>query len=376
MKKNILLILIGCLVSLGTLAQTKKTDQIVKLDNSVIEVIIDEVSEDEILYKLPNNPRGPIQKVKKAEVLKLIYASGTVEEINTLQPTAKADKIIRKDGRVIQGKIVSVSPGKVEYKSLDTNDLSVYMVSGADVTKLEYADGTTRELLEKNKKTKATPKKNVTFEQQVAQHSVVAKPRRLLDLPKFVFGIGVDGLYVLEPLSKQWVASGDSTGIQQGVGFSVNTDIHLTKGIALSLLTGYHQWQVQRNYTLKDLATQAKSTQYSTVDKFGIIPLQAGLKLYLAKGFYINPNASFNLITTTFTNKDGDIPNPNGVGATTSSLSKVGYGGNLGFEVYKLPFVIDFSARFQVVNAESFRNIGEPLYYAGLRLGIGFAVDK
>jgi hypothetical protein len=390
MKKAIILFLISSgLMNLSAIAQNKKNDQIVKLDNVVLEVLIDEVSETEIFYKLPNNPKGPLQKISKSEVQKIVFSSGAIDEINQPKPMSKVDKIVRKDGRIIEGKIVSMSIGKVEYKSLSDDDGTVYMVSGADISKVEYSDGTVKDFIAKDKKSqtpktskekkdvsKTEKKKIQTFENQVSNQKPNGKPRQLLDIPRFVVGIGGEGTYALEPLSKKWVATNDSAGIQQGFGISLRTDIHLSKFVAFSLTAGYNQWQVQRNYILKDVKTQTTTTQYSSLDALSIIPIQAGFKFYVAKGFYIMPEGSFNFIASDFKNNDGEVANPNGTSNISASLSKVGFGGSVGCEVYKLPFVIDISAHVHTVKAETFRNIGEPLYFAGLRLGIGFAPSK
>ncbi|MEA5461060.1 hypothetical protein VB796_18505 [Arcicella sp. LKC2W] len=391
MKKIIILSLIGCYITvISAIAQTSKTDQIVKMDNSIILALIDEVTETEIFYKLPSSPKGAMQKIERTEVLKIIYAAGNIDEINKPLAKAKTDRIIRKDGGVVEGIIVSISAGKVEYKNINDDGL-IYMLSGADVAKVEYADGTIKDLSLKSKKEKTvkekterekivkvkTEKKKVqSFENQVTNQQPVAKPRQLLDIPRFVIGIGGEGTYALEPLSKKWVGTNDSLGIQQGFGVSIRTDVHLSKFVAFSFSAGINQWQIQRNYILKDVKTQTTTTQYSSLDKFVMIPLQAGFKFYIAKGFYIMPEASFNIVSSDFKNNDGEIANPNGNTKISSSLSKVGYGGSIGAEVYKLPFVIDISARLHTVKAEDFRTIGEPLYFAGLRLGIGLAPKK
>jgi hypothetical protein len=390
MKKAILLFLISCgLTNIAAIAQNKKNDQIIKLDKVVLEVLIDQVSETEIFYKLPNNQKGPMQKIAKSEVQKIVFSSGAIDQIYQPKNMSIVDKIVRKDGRIIEGKIVSANVGKVEYKTLSDDDGTIYMVSGADISKIEYADGTVKDFIAKDKKPQKntipkvkkevvkTEKKNVQIsENQVSKQKPINKPSPVSDTPRFVVGIGGEGTYALEPLSKKWVATNDSAGIQQGYGISLRTDIHLSKLVAFSLTAGYNQWQIQRNYILKDVKTQSTTTQYSSLDALSIIPIQAGFKFYIAKGFYIMPEASFNFIASDFKNNDGDVANPNGTSKISASLSKVGFGGSVGCEVYKLPFVIDVSAHIHTIKAESFRNIGEPLYFAGLRLGIGFAPSK
>jgi hypothetical protein len=372
------------------LAQTPKTDKIVKQDESILEVIIDEIGEDEILYTLPNAAKNSsLLKIKKAEIWKITYASGKTIILNQKMeatPQEKSDRIVRKGGQVINGKIISVSPQLVKYTTTDANKGEEFMLSGKDVERVEYADGTIKDFSSKSnkkkdpnsstKKPKKDTRKKDDFSQQVAKQKKSSKPRQLLDIPRLVIGVGAEGTYILEPLSKQWVAANDSAGLQQGIGLSFRADFHITKGIALSASVGYNLWQVQRNYVSKDLQTQTNIVQYSSTDKFGIIPVQAGIKLYLAKGFYIMPEASYNIIVSNYSNNNGAVPNPNGTIQVDTKLSKLGYGGSIGFEVYKKSFIIDVSARFNMIQANNFRNFNEPLTYAGLRLGIGFGIDK
>lgn len=381
MKKAILFtFFIGLIMNISAISQTPKNDQIFKMDNSVISCIIDEISETEIFYKLPNNLNGGILKVAKSSVLKITYSNGTTDIINKAKE--KTEKIIKKDGSTIEGKIINVTKDKIEYTNPYSYDGAVYVVSGIEVSKVVYPDGSTKSMAslskafkEKKDKPKVEKKDKIkiqTFEKQYVQQNQTSKPKQVSDLPHFVITAGVDGNYVLEPLSKRWVATDDSAAIQQGIGASLRADLHLTKGIALSATIGFNQWQVQRNYISTDPVSKSKIIQYSSSDKFQTIPIQLGFKLYIANGFYLQPQGTFNLISSTLANKDENILNPNGNGTTKTSLSKIGYGGSIGCEIYKLPFVVDMSVFVQSINANGYKGIDEPLYYTGLRLGVGF----
>lgn len=437
MKKTLLMILITFWLSDRTAFAQVKTDRIYRIDKTIIEGKIEEISETEILYKISGNAKAPVKHIARKDVRRIVYANGKVEELTLpaaskvtsnkqkqkdgvkttetsksaaskeipvvevkkeeekvaeitkpAAPKVMSDRIIRKDGGIVEGKIVNASPGKIEYKNPDDKEETIYFISGADVAKIEYADGRIVDMTasvkppsakkEKNKdKPKSDPvvkkqnRKKITFDQEIAGQSGKGKPRQLLDIPRFVIGVGAEASYVLEPLSKKWVSTSDSIGLQQGFGGSLRADLHVTKGIALSLGAGYNVWQVKRNYVTTDITTNTKVVQYATQDKFQVIPIQAGIKLYLMKGFYLMPEASFNIITASSSYKDGIVVNPNGNKTSSTSVSKIGYGGSIGCEIYKLPTVIDISVRFQVINAEQFRSLNEPLYYAGLRLGIG-----
>lgn len=296
--------------------------------------------------------------------------------------TKKPDKIFRKDGGVIEGKVINASVGKVEYLNLSENDGVVYIVSGYDVAKIEYADGTIKDYTLKEKK-KKIPTTTITekskpsdYDKTITIKKVSPSKKGFLDSPRFVVGIGVEGTYVLEPLSKRWVATNDSAAIQQGYGYIFQADYHITKGVAFNFGIGLNQWKVQRNYLQREAKSQVNTIQYTSTDNFLMIPIQAGLKFYIAKGFYLMPNATYNLLSSKLITKDGLVQNPNGNNEFKFSSNNIGYGGSIGCEVYKRPLIIDLSARFQTANFNKFRSIDEPLSYAGLRLGIGFDVAR
>ncbi len=73
---------------LQTLAQQKK-DCIYRLDKTFLEVVIDEVGDNEIIYFLPNDIQKKPQKIRKHEVWKLVFSNGDVEEINALSQQSR-----------------------------------------------------------------------------------------------------------------------------------------------------------------------------------------------------------------------------------------------------------------------------------------------
>lgn len=81
---GLLLIMVACL---GLYAQPtpKKPDIIQKLDNTQLEVIIDEINKTDILYRKVNDPKGPLYAVPRKDVRKIIWNNGDVEDI-TIPP--------------------------------------------------------------------------------------------------------------------------------------------------------------------------------------------------------------------------------------------------------------------------------------------------
>lgn len=89
------LFLASFLLLLGTCtflyAQTaKKPDVIQKLDNTSLEVVIDEINKTDILYRKPNDPKGPLYALPKKDIRRIIWSNGEVEEITA--PPAPAQK--------------------------------------------------------------------------------------------------------------------------------------------------------------------------------------------------------------------------------------------------------------------------------------------
>ncbi len=76
----------------GVRAQTtpKKPDVIHKLDNTTLEVIIDEINKTDILYRKVTDSKGPLYALPKREVRKIVWNNGDVEDITV--PPAPAQK--------------------------------------------------------------------------------------------------------------------------------------------------------------------------------------------------------------------------------------------------------------------------------------------
>lgn len=67
----------------------KKPDVIQKMDKTSLEVVIDEINKTEILYRKPNDPKGPLYALPKKDVNKIIWNNGNIEEVNAVPVTAQ-----------------------------------------------------------------------------------------------------------------------------------------------------------------------------------------------------------------------------------------------------------------------------------------------
>ena len=81
-----LCILIFCLASAGSIsAQSRKNDNILKRDSSVIEAVILTVTDQTIQYKKVSDPQGPVFHILKNDVAKVIYGNGETETFKQQQ---------------------------------------------------------------------------------------------------------------------------------------------------------------------------------------------------------------------------------------------------------------------------------------------------
>ena len=84
MKKNILLLF--ALIGFGTAVMAQ--DLIITKDKAKIYATVTEVNENDIRYKLFDNPSGPVYFLKKSEIASILYENGYVDvfNINTSVP--------------------------------------------------------------------------------------------------------------------------------------------------------------------------------------------------------------------------------------------------------------------------------------------------
>lgn len=67
----------------------KKPDVIQKLDNTSLEVAIDEINKTDILYRKTNDSKGPLYALPKKDIRRIIWSNGEVEEITALPAPAQ-----------------------------------------------------------------------------------------------------------------------------------------------------------------------------------------------------------------------------------------------------------------------------------------------
>ncbi|MCF0060636.1 hypothetical protein MUK70_15440 [Dyadobacter chenwenxiniae] len=90
-----IILLLSILICGNSIAQTpvRKPDKIFKGDQTIMEVLIEEVNKTDIAYKKLSDPKGPLYAIPKKDVWKIIWNNGEIEEVNPpVTATAKARK--------------------------------------------------------------------------------------------------------------------------------------------------------------------------------------------------------------------------------------------------------------------------------------------
>lgn len=89
-------------------ASARKPDKIHRLDQTVVEGLIEEVNKSEVQYKKVNDPTGPLYAIPRKEIWKIIWNNGDEEQINPLvRPKGATQKPI---GLLVKKKTTDASP--------------------------------------------------------------------------------------------------------------------------------------------------------------------------------------------------------------------------------------------------------------------------
>ncbi|MFN4144995.1 MAG: hypothetical protein ACK4GN_04160 [Runella sp.] len=380
----------------GIMAQTRN-DLIYKVDQTSFAANVDEIGEAEIMYFLPTDAlKQRPQRIAKAQVWKIVFANGDVEELN--QPQAKApvvatnDRIVQKNGTVLEGNVVKVGERTVEYRRVGATSGPVYEIEIAKLNRIEYANGEVEKFVKtlavkptsssskptaaakpKSEKAKTAAKPATSKpKKEVAQRAPRVKPTRTkapaTDREFFSLTAGGDAAYVLG--AKEWTDEKRGIGMGIGAGASVSASLHITRWLAITANGGLLQWEIERNF--KDSLSSNLLMRRNNVIK--MIPINAGLKIYPAKGFYIAPQVSYTLYQETGSDFDPKTE-------TTTEFfgykgNKLGYRGEIGYEHRGKGFRWQLGVYYSTLlikDLNEFKKI-DPMSFVGARLAIGFGL--
>ncbi|WP_090373946.1 hypothetical protein [Dyadobacter sp. SG02] len=280
------------------------------------------------------------------------------------QNVQKPDLIFTRNKTVLEAKIDSVGTESVYYHSFIQAGKGPLKLSLTEVTSVRYADG--REQTFDRQPVQSGERINVKKEKRTSSRQDKPKREKPKDTgrrPVVSATIAAEGMRMLG--NDNWVKDDEKAAFENGVGATAALDLHLTGRFAVSVSGGYNQWRVSRNYA------ENGEVKFNAKTSFTEIPLHLGLKLYPFKGLYLMPEGGYHIYT--FDYQDGTELSEKIAGGS------VAYGGRIGYELRTGVFLMDISAKYNLVNVgdlgNGFSGMGAARY-AGVRLGVGFIQRK
>ncbi|MCF0075181.1 porin family protein [Dyadobacter sp. CY261] len=281
------------------------------------------------------------------------------------QNVQKPDLIFTRNKSVLEARIDSVGAESVYYHSFSRAEKVPLKLLLTEIVSVRFADGREQRF---DKQPAHTVERISAGVKKEKSANLQEEPKRVKSVdkghrPAITMTIGAEGMHMLG--NDNWVKDDEKAAFGNGVGATAALDLHLTGHFALSVSGGYNQWRVSRNYV------EDGQTRFSAKTSFIEIPLHLGLKLYPFKGLYLMPEGGYHIYT--FEYQDGTELSEN---ITGGSLA---YGGRVGYELRTGVFLMDISAKYNLVNigdlGNGFAGMG-PARYAGVRLGVGFIKRK
>jgi hypothetical protein len=186
--------------------------------------------------------------------------------------------------------------------------------------------------------------------------------------------LGPEFSYYPDPINnnRAWLNDSTGFGMKQNIGASIRFDYRLLKPLAVSITAGYFGWELARRYTRNG------TNEYTETKRLTQIPVQLGVKIYPAGGFYIMPEAGANFLFASVKTSDTH-PTPANESVQSTPIT---YGASLGYEIRAKALLLDLSVRYQILNVNNFsykefkQNLNEQVNIASIRLGIGFNTFK
>lgn len=183
----------------------------------------------------------------------------------------------------------------------------------------------------------------------------------------FTVTVGGGGTYIPGGISDQWVVPENGLGVLYGFFGDVNAMVKVSKVFGVSASVGKSFTSVRKNYVTEGVP------QYSSDQKIDNIPVTLGVRIYLGKTFYFEPQLGYNLMSL---DTETSEEHPFGEYQSTDEDKKFTFGGALGLDIRKGNMAFNLAGQFLTSDNQETFGIIQPLSYAGLRLGIGFGTKK
>lgn len=183
----------------------------------------------------------------------------------------------------------------------------------------------------------------------------------------FALTLGGGGTYLISPLTSQWVLPENGLGILYGFLGDAQLVLNVTPKVGVMLGGGKSFTAVRKNYITEDIF------QYSSDHRIDNIPIALGVRFYMGKTLYFEPQLGYNLMKLSTTTS---VKHPFGQYETLDEATKFTFGGGIGVDIRKGNFSTDIKVLFMTSDNQDTFGIIQPLTYAGVRLGIGFGTKK
>lgn len=362
--------------------KAQKADIIYQVNGREIRTYMLQVKEREATYRIRNTKNATTYKMPTDSIVKVRYASGRVyyyqiqrlsgRPVNIPKPQfqpptipsqlqkkpkgQKPDLILTKDRRIIECEIIEITDREIEYTAFTDDTQKIRTLRRKDILGHE-----------KNLPEKPQPPVIV---QKVEQKKIedTVKVNSIASSYRLYFS----GVYIAPQFSPQWATDQIGLGLRNGIGAFFAYQYRFSKQIGLAFNGGYHQWEVERQFT------RSQQTVYQTNERLTRTSFTFDLRAYLKRNFYISSNCNTQLISLLSTSsKDYLLPSYN----RHQYSFYLGYGAKTGIELVSKKSVFDIGVGINILPKKTnglvtFYTLTNRLIFFETFVGIGFSKQK
>lgn len=292
-----LLLVLGLFVCPFVKAQ--KPDLIYKTDSTIVRSYNVRVKGKVASYQAKPAKGSAVETIATQYIYKIVSANGRVEvfELSLLKQlyTPLAVSLPSVSGRSLPSELLQKNLSSAHYDRLLTSDWRIieciiknvsekeilYVLANDENGKVLSIDRKLVRVSEKNTALDALPPTN-DLSQQPAPGDMQTPS---VPLKYSSITLGVEVSYILPILNPYWTSEKEEKGIRYTMGGTIQFTRRLGKIVSLTSELGYSQWQSDIFYL------DRPDTLYSNSTIVKILPLKAGIQLYLGESLYIQPLA-------------------------------------------------------------------------------------
>nr|WP_295922371.1 hypothetical protein [uncultured Dyadobacter sp.] len=347
-------------------AQTA-SDRIFKIDQTTIEVVVDEIGETEIIYFLPKDTaKRTTLRIPRKQVWKIVYESGETEIINTPVATpapapaaaqvvvAKPDRLFLTNKTMITGRVIAVTDQKITYRRQDAGP--VYELTRKELLRVEYSDGHIENF--EPKVAELDGARQVEGEQAVA----TTKKAKADLLSKISVTAGVEGNYLVG--SKIWTDDEKGAGLRTALGGSVRGNYQISRLFGAYLTLGYSKASVLKSYLSGEEVLYKQDLSLSGPSA-GL-----GIKYFLKESVYLHVEGRGNFLKMKISVSEDGEKAEDQLSATCPS-----FGGGIGVTRKIAKVILEADVHYQMMKS-AFKPTSEPIHMVGVRLAVGMGLPS